>query len=72
MHPPTELNVGNPLSKYFHRYKDYLELRVYLKNDSATINDPDELDTFILLSNQCFEFRIWYHEESQYKDKKKR
>ena len=54
------------------KYKDDLELRAHLKNDSATIDDPDELDKFMLISNYCFKFSIWYHEEIQSKDNKKR
>ena len=39
--PPTQLKVGYTLSKYFHRYKDDPELKSYLNNDSATLDDTD-------------------------------
>ena len=69
---PTQLKVVDPLSKYFHRYKDYLELKAYLNNYSATLNDPDELDTFMVGSNHYFELSRWSHEEKHSKDNKKR
>ena len=49
-----KLKVEDTLSKYFHRYKNYLELIAYLDNYSATLDDIDELDTFILGSTQWF------------------
>ena len=69
---PTKLKVRDPLSKYFHRYKDYLELRAYLNNDSSNINDPDEFDTFMIGADHCFNFRILSHEDRHSRDKKKR
>ena len=68
--PPIQLKVGDPLSKYFHRYKYYLELRAYLKNYSATLYYPDELDTFILGVNNCFKFSRRSHEKRHSKEKK--
>ena len=70
--PTTQLKVGDLISKYFHRYKDYLELRAYLNNDSTTLYDTHELDTFMLESNHCFESRKQSHEELHYKDNKKK
>ena len=70
--PPTHLKLVDTLSKYFHRYKDYLELISYLNNYSATIGDQDELNTFILGANQCFEFSRRSHEEIHSNYKKKR
>ena len=70
--PPTQLKSGDLLSKYFHRYKYYLELISYLNNYSATIGDQDELNTFILGANQCFEFSRRSHEEIHSNYKKKR
>ena len=40
--PPTQLKARDLLSKYLHRYKDYLERRAYLKNDYYTLNDSYE------------------------------
>ena len=47
-------------------------MRAYLKNGSDTLNDPDELDTFMLGSNHFFEFRVWYRKEHHSKNKNKR
>ena len=55
--PPTKLKEGDPLYKYFHIYKYYLELRAHQKKYYATLCDPNELDTFILGANHCFKFR---------------
>ena len=46
--PNTQLKVADPKSKYFHRYKDYLELREYINNYYATLNYPDALDILCL------------------------
>ena len=70
--PPTKLKLGDPLYKYFYRYKDDLELRSYLKNDYDTLYYPDDLDTFMFGANHCFKFRACSHEYIHYKDKKKR
>ena len=69
---PTKLKVGYPLYYYFHRYKDCLELREYLNNDSYTLYDPFELYTFTLGANHCFEFSRRFHEEIHSTDNKKR
>ena len=60
---PTQLKVGNPLSKYFYRYKYYVETRAYFNNDSDNLYDPDELDTFLLGSSHFFDFSIMSHLE---------
>ena len=60
--PPTQFKSGYQISKYLHRYKYYLELRAYLKNDSATLYDTDKLDTLMLGANHFFKFRRRSHE----------
>ena len=49
--PPKQLKLIYPLSNYLHRYKYYLEMIAYLKNDFATIDDSEKLDTLMLGSN---------------------
>ena len=39
--PPTQLKAGDPISKYFHIYKYYLEMRSYLNNHSTNLNYID-------------------------------
>ena len=47
-------------------------MRSYLDNDSTTLNDPEELYTFMIGVNHCFKFSRKSHKELQSKDKNKR
>ena len=55
--------MGDTLSNYFHRYKYYLELIAYLKIYLSNLDDPYELDMFIIVANHCFKFRRRSDEE---------
>jgi hypothetical protein len=69
--PPTQ-RATESLNRYFFRYKDYLRLRAYLSNIATNLNDDSELDTFILGTRLCKQFRKKSDEERQSSDPYKR